>query len=62
MNMQYECVLVFGGKNLPNRKFDRIPIRGEVIIFGRIDDFYYVKEVYWREDGSAALALSKEQV
>ena len=54
-------VIVYKGTNLPNRKFDRVPMKGEVIIEGQMDMFYFVKEVYWREDGTASLLLSDKE-
>ena len=58
---QVEVVLVYKGENLPSRKFDRVPMKGETIIEGRMDNFYYVKEVFWREDGSASLLLGDDK-
>ena len=64
MHEQVTVVLVHGGKNLPSRKFDRVPMQGEIILYHSDKDdfnFFYVAEVNWREDGSAALLLSKNK-
>lgn len=64
---QCRVVLVYKGKNLssrylPTRYFDRVPVVGETIIFGKNgNEFLYVKEVFWREDGSASLLLGDEK-
>ena len=57
MNNQIPVILVYKGKNLPCRKFDRVPMAGEVIVEGNAERFLYVKEVFWREDGTASLLL-----